>query len=322
MGWFWGNASSNDDPTKKLDPELREYLERETPATYVPTTLPSPPEATSSDPQPSSPPSNAAASTESQPNVPSASLFPDGRYAYLWKNYQPLEQLEGPEISPAEKVVDQFKKRKDVLNRAALENCAEEHIRLTNCFKDGDVQQRMWARMTMCSKQNREFSRCYTMQAKFLQALGYGAQFDWDREREEKIQMHADKLYHQMLDYEAQVEEAKASGAEPPPLKSLFNPKAAASSPVPSSNDGGASQKTEVPGGAQLPPGMKPPKPLDELTPHERELEIMVLQQQMVQRDLYLEEVSPLIKADEEGKAKRRAKYTSWFGETVGKWLA
>ncbi|EAS29306.3 uncharacterized protein CIMG_08052 [Coccidioides immitis RS] len=316
MGWFWGNSSGDDDPTKKLDPGLREYLEKETPSRYIPTTdVPS-----SEPPSRETPTSPDNATSESRTTVPSASLFPDGRYAHLWKTYQPMSELEGPEISPAEKVVDQFKKRKDVLNRAALENCAEEHIALTNCFKDGDAQQRMWARMTMCSKQNKEFSRCYTMQAKFLQALGYGSNFDWDRENEEKIQMHADKLYHQMLDYEARVEEAKAAGVEPPPLRSLFNPDAA---PIPAESEGdNANEPAMVPGGLQIPAGMKPSKPLKDLTPHERELEVMALKQQVVQRDRYVKEVSPLVKADEEAKAKRRAKFTSWFGETIGRWLA
>lgn len=164
MGWFWGNSSGDEDPTKKLDPGLREYLEKETPSSYVPRDVPL------SGPTPGFTEQLQASSTtkdtdESQRSVPTASLYPDGRYAHLWKTYTPMDQMEGPDKAPAAKVVDQFKKRKDLLNHAALENCAEEHIALTNCFKDGDVQQRMWARMTMCSKQNKDFSRCYTMQA-------------------------------------------------------------------------------------------------------------------------------------------------------------
>ena len=41
-------------------------------------------------------------------------------------------------------------------------------------------------------------------------------------EKEERIQMHADKLYHRMLDYERKVAEAKEAGREPPHPKSLF----------------------------------------------------------------------------------------------------
>ncbi|WEW59655.1 hypothetical protein PRK78_005134 [Emydomyces testavorans] len=320
MGWFWGNSSGDDDPTNKLDPELREYLKKETPSRYIPTTAVSSSEAAPfAREEPSNlPPPDEKTPSESEPTIPAASLFPDGRYAHLWKTYQPLEQLGGPDASPAERVVDQFKRRKDVLNRAALENCAEEHITLTNCFKDGDIQQRMWSRMTMCSRQNRQFARCYTMQA----ALGYGSQFEWDQEKEEKIQMHADKLYHQMLDYETRVEEARAAGVEPPPLKSLFDPKSESITMPPEEDTKLQDESVVVPGGLQVPPGMKPTKPLKDMTPHERELEIMALRQQAVQRDLYMKEVSPLVKADGEAKAKRRAKFTSWFGETIGKWLA
>lgn len=134
--------------------------------------------------------------------------------------------------------------------------------------------------------------------------------------------MHADTLYHQMLDYEARVAEAKAAGTEPPPLKSLFNPKTE-STPTPSEGDKVRPDGSVfVPGGLQIPEGMKTAKPLQDLTPHERELEVMALRQQAVQRDMYMAEVAPLVKADEEAKAKRRATFTNWFGETVGKWLA
>lgn len=167
MGWFWGSSNGND-PTKNLDPSLKDYLDKETPAAYTPT------RDTSSLPQSSSHRSNTETSKSSsspaeessdKSTVPSASLFPDGRYAYLWKNYQPLEETEGPQESPTEKVVDQYKKRKDVLNEAALENCSEEHINLSTCFQTGDLQNKIRARMTMCADENRKFSRCYTMQA-------------------------------------------------------------------------------------------------------------------------------------------------------------
>jgi len=169
MGWFWG-TSNRDDPTKKLEPGLQKYLEEETPAKYTPTTAvftsrhpPSHSEQT--EPSPPQPSVQETTPDRDKPVVPSASLFPDGRYAHIWKDYQPLEEIEGPSLSPAEKVVEQFKRRKDVLNRAALENCAEEHMALTLCFKTGDFQNRMRARITMCRLENRKFSRCYTMQA-------------------------------------------------------------------------------------------------------------------------------------------------------------
>jgi hypothetical protein len=115
--------------------------------------------------------------------------------------------------------------------------------------------------------------------------------------------MHADKLYHQMLDYEKRVEEAKAAGMEPPPLTSLFQPDQPA-------------------GDAPLPAGFKPSKPLAKLTPHERELEIRAHQAQLDQQKIYMQEASPFMKSQEEARNKRREKASSWFGDTIGKWVS
>jgi hypothetical protein len=127
--------------------------------------------------------------------------------------------------------------------------------------------------------------------------------------------MHADKLYHQMLDYERRVEEARAAGLEPPPITSLFNPNA---KPVPR-ND---SDKLVIPGSEQLPPGFKPSKPWEDLTPHERELEIRSFKAEMEQKKVYADVASPFLKKQDEARSKRQEKMVSWFGETVGRWLA
>lgn len=153
---------------------------------------------------------------------------------------------------------------------------------------------------------------------KFLQALGYAASFDWDEEREERIQMHADKLYHQMLDFERRVEEARAAGVEPPPITSLFNPDAKL---IPQNDSNTRPGELVIPGGEQLPPGSKPSKPLEELTPHERELEIRSIKAEMEQQKRYAEEASPYLKKQEEARLKRQEKAIKWFGETIGKWI-
>ncbi|EFR04471.1 hypothetical protein MGYG_07479 [Nannizzia gypsea CBS 118893] len=322
MGWFWGKSSPDADPTKNLDPSLREYLEQESPSKYTPTAAGIWPQQQTQSQEKKTTESSSSQdrTTEATSSVPSASLFPDGRYAHLWKDYKTLEEIEGPNVSPAEKVVEQFKQRKDVLNRAALENCSEEHEDLSLCFKKGTFSDKVKARLTMCGEQNARFSRCYTMQSKFLQALGYGSSFVWDMEKEERIQMHADRLYHRMLDYERRVAEAKEEGREPPHPKSLFKSEAeiAASQETTSQPD----DECLIPGGEGLPAGAMPYKPLKEMTPHERELEVQSLKQQMVQRDIYMKEVTPVLRAEEAAKNKRREKFTSWFGETIGNWLA
>lgn len=153
MGWLWG---SKDDPVKNLDPGLREYLEHEAPK-YAP--------APSQDPQ--GPQKTDAPSSQSQtasPSVPNASLFPDGRYAHLWKTYTPPQE-ENPEVKGAERVIGKEKERKDTVQRAAMENCALEHEALTYCFQTGNWQKQLKARVTLCSEENSTFSRCFTTQA-------------------------------------------------------------------------------------------------------------------------------------------------------------
>jgi hypothetical protein len=131
--------------------------------------------------------------------------------------------------------------------------------------------------------------------------------------------MHADKLYHQMLDYERRVEEARIAGIEPPPITSLFNPDA---KPIPSQPDLDTPLgELAVPGGEQLPPGVKPSKPLEELTPHERELEIRSIKAHIDQQKIYVGTITPFLKSHEDGRQKRQEKAVRWFGETIGKWI-
>lgn len=145
-----------------------------------------------------------------------------------------------------------------------------------------------------------------------MQALGYASSFEYDEEKEERIQMHADKLYHQMLDYESRVAEARAAGQEPPPITSLFNPDAKPVSP---------DDKKVIPGVEQLPEGIKLPERLDQLSPHERELEIQSMKAELEQKKLYSEEAAPYIKAQQEAQAKRQERAKNWFGETIGKYI-
>ena len=130
--------------------------------------------------------------------------------------------------------------------------------------------------------------------------------------------MHGDKLYHQMLDYEKQVKQAREEGLEPPPLTSLFNPQAQNTT---------ATQQTpmdktlEIPEGEQIPAGFKPSKSLEKLTPHERELEIRAHNSQLEQQKLYMQEASPFMKSQEDARLKRQEKAVGWFGETIGRWV-
>ena len=131
--------------------------------------------------------------------------------------------------------------------------------------------------------------------------------------------MHADKLYHQMLDYERRVKEAKAAGTEPPPLVSLFQPE----QPVKKSElSDKESLAYDIPGNLTVPAGFKPSKPLHTLTPHERELEIRAHNSQLEQQKVYAEEASPFMKSQTDARSKRQEKAVSWFGETIGRWVS
>ncbi|KAJ5551489.1 hypothetical protein N7535_000566 [Penicillium sp. DV-2018c] len=305
MGWFWGN--SNNDPVQKLDPGLRDYLEQEKPDKYVPGPDVKSPSASSQAPE-------TPETEPSTPKVPAASLFPDGRYADLWKTYKPpVDSDESNGVRGASRVIEKHKERGDTVQRAAMENCALEQEALTYCFQTGNWRKQIESRLTMCSAENATFSRCFMTQTKFLQALGYAASFDYDAEKEERIQMHADKLYHQMLDYEKRVKEAKTAGTEPPPITSLFSPEKPTRAPA---------QGLEIPGGEAIPEGFKPSKPLQKLTPHERELEIRAHYAQLEQQKLYVEEAKPFMKTHDDARQKRQEKAVSWFGETIGRWVS
>ncbi|KAH6990856.1 hypothetical protein BKA56DRAFT_573262 [Ilyonectria sp. MPI-CAGE-AT-0026] len=212
MGWISSvlGTDKSEDPLGKLDPKLREFLEKESPVKYSATQHSSP--TTASQPQPHDDGNAPVAEAGAQaPSVPSASLFQDGRYANIWKTYRPLAQIEAETASDHDKlmgVLEGYKERKEAIGRAALENCAESQEEWVNCMKHGSWDDQI----QMCRIQVRKFERCYTMQARFLRALGYGSVSGRSALVEEDIQMHADSLYQRMIGHEAAVEKAKAEG--------------------------------------------------------------------------------------------------------------
>ncbi|KAI4110114.1 MAG: hypothetical protein L6R37_000007 [Teloschistes peruensis] len=259
-GWFGGSSkpsNNNEDPLRDLDPSLRDFLAKESPTQYQTTAPPPPP------PQPSSTISQNPNNIEkeqkkdpSAPPVPPESLFQDGRYAHLWKNYRSRADIECEQKSDQEKlmdVLDHYKARKARIGKAALENCTLEQQATNDCYMTGT-----WGdTFTMCRPQNMAFNRCYTMQAvhtlpsppfpllpnpkthtphaptvptpanktyiqRFLKALGYLSATDRDPQIDEEIQMHADKLYHTMLARERAVSLARASNAPIPQFPPLF----------------------------------------------------------------------------------------------------
>lgn len=254
MSWLWGNSSANknaNDPYGKLDPSLQEFLKQETQSQPKPEDNPAVREGGSPTSQPSKTASlpnskDAAPSTyrsqlglttpsldqnhqnpnpaiTRQPDIPPESLYQDGRYAHLWKNYRPLQEVESVGSTDQDRlahVVETYNERRAAIGRTAVENCIFEQLAEKDCLVNGG-----WAkRMNMCREENRAFNRCYTMQSRFLKALGYLA-MDRTAEEEERVQMHADKLYHEMLAREQRADEAKTRGEEAEVLPPLIEPK-------------------------------------------------------------------------------------------------
>jgi len=229
MGW-WPSIFGGDkpaDPLKQLDPKLREFLEKESPLKYKtnsPSEASTPPQH---DPaSPSSPESVAAAAAAREernkpaaPAVPSQSLYQDGRYAHLWKNYRPQSELEAESLTDHDKlmgVLEAYNERKADITKAAMENCADAQEEWVNCMKHGEWKDQV----QMCRHQVRRFEKCYTMQSRFLRALGYGSIPGRAADIEDDIQMHADALYQRVLRHEEAVEKAKKDGTPIP----VFDP--------------------------------------------------------------------------------------------------
>jgi len=304
MSWFWGKKQSQD-PTKSLDSDLKEFLDSQQPRPYVPTE-----QKASHGPKQSETTSHEAAAVPVAPEdrpVPAESLYQDGRYKHLWKTYVPQRDIVEASSTPAQRLLDAKKDRKASLSQAALENCAFEEELKRTCFQEGDTVNKIRARLTMCSRETKAFNRCFQLQAKFLQALGYrGSAFSSDEE-DETIQMHADKLYHRMMDYEASVDDAKAKGEPIPPLTSVFNP----NRPAPTINE------INLPQG--LARGLK--RPLQELPAHEREVAARAILQETKVAQTYADDFFKYTTTLNEGRQERQKKLVDLFGDTLGKFF-
>lgn len=309
MGWFWGK-NAQEDPAKTLDDDLRQFLKDQQPRPYVPADAPIDPPKPSENltltPKPKPQPSGTSPLPEERP-LPKESLFQDGRYKDIWKTYVPQDEIAAATSTPVERVMSMRKDRTQTIHRAALENCAFEEELQQMCLKGVNVSNKLRGKISMCHDETKAFNRCYALQAKFLQALGYMSSLSSSIEDEEKIQMHADKLYHRMMDYEAEVEDAKRNNKPIPPLSSLFNP----NQPAPTLEQ------------IALPKAMedKMKKPLHEYAPHERELAARAALQEARLTDLFAEDLYKYSVTMNEDRKARQAWVTRIFGEPIGKFL-
>lgn len=179
MGWFDGlrgsdsSSGSSSSPLAKLDPKLREFLEKESPLKYQQQQEEERKQQKQQQQiqsQQSQHSVQPPTTVSSQPAVPSESLYQDGRYADLWKTYRPLASVEADTKSEHERlmdILDAYKDRRAQIGRTALENCALEQIEWNECIKNGPLS----SRMTMCHEEMKKFERCYNMQSVRLHLL-------------------------------------------------------------------------------------------------------------------------------------------------------
>ncbi|KAL9634348.1 MAG: hypothetical protein Q9204_003039 [Flavoplaca sp. TL-2023a] len=347
-GWFGNNSSTNsssNDPLRDLDPSLREFLEKESPVKYQ-TSAPPPSPPPPSRPAPA--PSSEQASTNhdkqpTTPSVPPESLYQDGRYAHLWSTYKSRGEIEAVTKSDQEKLMDVlegYKSRKAMIGKAALENCALEQAAMSDCYMHGSWM----SKMTMCREENAAFTRCYTMQARFLKALGYLSAYDRPPEVDERIQMHADTLYHRMLDQERAVEEAKRSNLpipEFPPL--VTEPQHDASrTPAPTTATGQpiSASASSLLSSAQplshdetkemylkriLPPEARAAQEKEwnrkGMSAEEKMLEARAMAMEAEAGLGVADQVGQLMQEKKKGKDERRKQGTAGIGDTISGWL-
>ncbi|GAB7355837.1 hypothetical protein MBLNU459_g6500t3 [Dothideomycetes sp. NU459] len=337
MGWFWGSndKASQADAYSKLDPALRDFLDKESPYKYrpAPPTSASPaarPSNTEPDtyrsrlgivknePSKSIDAAQSAAATTTAP--PPESLYQDGRYAHLWKNYKPLAEQEAAQQNDQDRlndVIDAYNERKAQIGRAAVENCVFEQLAERDCFQRGGWH----AKMTMCRDENKAFNRCYTMQARFLKALGY-LSIDRTAEEDEKIQMHADKLYQEMLAREKAAQEAKEKGVPEPAYRPLLDASSAAQAMglKPTTVSGPVGEQLQKQGGLDIYSVEKRQeieKRLAGKTPAERDLEIQLMVAESKASVEYADRISQYYEDEKKTRADRRERGRETFGDSI-----
>jgi hypothetical protein len=306
MPWFWGGGASQNDPAKSLDADLKHFLKEQQPRPYVPAEAPSkalekPKKVEVAEVKP--PDTNKT--FEDRP-LPKESLFQDGRYKDIWKTYVPQSEVAAAITSPVERVMNARKDRRTGIHRAALENCAFEQELQRNCLGSG-LSSSIKSRMTMCNAETKTFNRCYQLQAKFLQSLGYLASSSTSDEDEERIQMHADKLYHRMMDYEEALEDAKRNNQPIPPLSSVFD----TNRPAPTVEQFNLPESVQV----------KLKAPLKELPPHERELAVAAALREAKATNEIADDFFKYTTTMNEARQKRQVWAVRAFGEAIGKFL-
>lgn len=218
-------------------------------------------------------------------------------------------------------LVEAYNDRKAGIGRVAMENCALEYMEQWECFSNPKT----WTALgTLCNAESRKFNRCYDMQSKFLKALGYLTMEDRAPEEDERIQMHADKLYQQMMQQEAEIEKAEKEGRERPKFQSLLSKtnisqamagqtSAMQSTPVTmDENDIWSKIKPEV--------RMEYEKKISELPPEQQEVERLAVLGELKAREGITSKVEHTFVEERLERMRRREAGQSTIGDTIKYW--
>ena len=119
--------------------------------------------------------------------------------------------------------------------------------------------------------------------------------------------MHADRLYHRMLDYEKACQDARAKNLPEPPPFSVFNP----SKPVPAPPIKLEPYEEERIGADKW----------AKMSPQEKELSLQIIRTERQVVGQYKDEVYEFFQKEYENRKWRQQKIIGIFGETVGKFL-
>lgn len=170
-------------------------------------------------------------------------------------------------------------------------------------------------------------------QQRFLRALGYLSSHDRPAHVDEQIQMHADTLYHRMLDQEKAIEAAKEAGQPAPSFPSLLSqsrsPQSPAKSPAPSPSSSPIPDQS-----APVEPGAEKEGPrltdaaraeLQKRTKNQsqmvKELEERAMRAEAESDIGVAERVTELMTAREQARKERREKGQATVGDTISGWL-
>jgi hypothetical protein len=326
MGWLWAN---NNGSTDKLDSSLQDFLKNEAPTGPKPT-LPSAPKGRPSEVSTPTPTTSSPAQSEPEkPAVPPQSQFQDGRYAHLWKNYTPQNVLEDRGKNEQDKLrdlVEAYNDRKAGIGRVAMENCAVEYMEQFECFS----KPKTWTALgTLCNAESRKYNRCYDVQSKFLKALGYLTMEERSPEDDERIQMHADKLYQQMLQQEAEIEKAEKEGRPRPKFESLLSNQnvshnvANSTSPAPTSSAPiipGSQDENDIWSKVKPESRVAYEKKLAELPPEQQEVERMAVLGELKARTGITKKVEETFLEERLSRIKRRESGQATLGDTIKYW--